>query len=1850
MQRQSQAILMLTILLASLIIIPIDSQANEGDSNSAWDQLSQPWAQYGRDAGHSRVIPEHGNSGLKTIETPAVNWVAFDSGLGADGYGVAIANLSNSITSSEGAKERCGQGKLFAVMTHSDPSTQDRHLAIIEGDSAKIVWDVNLGEARYIRSTPVLVDVDGDGRTEIGLVYDTASAMKVDLWAPELTCDESGWISSGHSNERLWSWTDADLRIGITSPHWFTSQSDHYSVTQPLLADLSLDGSPELVIAAVDINTDDPTVIALPLGLQSPEVEWSVSLDRGTHPSDPAFASLDDNSGSVVLTTVDSNSGNMWIWQIDGPTGSLDWERVSIQNTDSDSDTPRLRLPGPVITQLDSDAPPEMILTLPVDENGATDGMGAQYIGMELTSTNELWRFRAKNGYGDSEPLPVDTTGDGITDRVCWVTWYSDSSWNTDREGMAGCHDITIDPPFREWSRTLQRGGGNDNDEIAVSAPISLDLDGEDEPELLVAFGRRVFAFDGNTGTPADISTGWAAPIDVPHRTWAGPAIADLDGDGYLDILVGDTLISHAQPDLAPLADGRGIGFTPPDPDPGELVTISCQFSNIGIVDTDAPTTAILMMNGIEIKRHRENIVESVAPSGEGGPISFSVDVEATLGVHTIELFLDTSDNLTQTREDNDYFSTTLSVVEPYVAEIQTPMEVARALPGDSEIVEVTVMSTGSRTAAWTLNYDDSVLPSGWTFAPVNSGDLNLNLVRDVPQIIEFEFSVPANAEGSDSAYIPLNLSLDSDDSISTMVTLPLEVERTRGLSLQGSTGLPNGVGQGRPGDVAHVWLLVENVGNAQETTEMQWSSNTWGAESKIIDYEGNTQWSIELEPGAKKEYLIEIDVPIGKALGEFTSTTLTLCIGSAENEICEDFFATIYSSDISSNVPHIRTVPSQNLTWDIESNYDGTKISWDMSTALMLKEGWTWYTSGDLMINGTILEMTGQNGKLHLDLPFDAQPKRHFFNQTAENLSHNELSISLHVLQVFRAKAAVVDPINDTTFNVSERTILILQLENPGNGEDTFLIEGYTTSGNLSTPPEAVFEINNPTRTIGAGGLSNVPVWVTLPEDVPAKERFELVFKWTSLGDSSVYDYANITIQARPDHRWSVEFLDGDSITSEPGKTIDLDINVTNIGNSDDLLSLIPTLSIEYEGNDNSIWSVTQINSSRLDVFENQIVTIQVEVPDDAWAGTKTNLELDLYSNDFKINQTQSIIIEISEIAGWRLDLSGTSLEVSPEGGTLEVIVEQKGNYPSQPYFSKADAGWNISLPDNAPIVNPGESISINFTVYPPSDAVAGEVELIGIRVRNGDGTGMITQQVPVRVGAAPGIMVDSKGPWLVKNGVASFPTAWIENTGNDMAIVTVSIDNIPTGWELTGEGIIVIAPNEVKGLPLTLKPSETWAGNNIQLDILIQHPILGDLTHSITISQSDSVLKSIPVQTGRVGEKVAIVTDTLEGDATSLIDLPSTRTNITHNGVILHLIGIPSPVHQASCTYTAGTLQSLGISPFSDVWTSCTIVANSDHPLVANAWIKTDSGEILEYEVIRLNAGQNMTANLSVSNWDPEPGFIIIDVLIVDSNGIELYSQQSTQIARQSGWNVRISNLEVNDKTIELGIDRTNYQIMEGSVCRIDLSMEDGDWSTSILVDIYGSKYAPSITIDRPKEVTDNAEISAKIICNAPWDIDDIPEDDMVTVYASQLPLVTYGSSDIYWTIGIGIILVLIAYLGGVLNLNNTAKVKKEKEDVDIENATNNLPTNEVELQIEEISSAESQSDISFEEDLQDEETMDEEISSDEIEEESIDIDDGSASGRLSALRQEMASDGSEPEQKDDINTRMDSFFKNR
>ena len=210
------------------------------------------------------------------------------------------------------------------------------------------------------------------------------------------------------------------------------------------------------------------------------------------------------------------------------------------------------------------------------------------------------------------------------------------------------------------------------------------------------------------------------------------------------------------------------------------------------------------------------------------------------------------------------------------------------------------------------------------------------------------------------------------------------------------------------------------------------------------------------------------------------------------------------------------------------------------------------------------------------------------------------------------------------------------------------------------------------------------------------------------------------------------------------------------------------------------------------------------------------------------------------------------------------------------------------------------------------------------------------------------------------------------------------------------------------------------------------------------------------------------------------------------------------------------------------------------------------------------------------------------------------------------------------------------------------------------NMAIDVYGSVYAPGVTIDRPSEIGDSAEVSATVSCLAPWDIDDNPEDDSMSVYASNLPVVTYGSSDVYWTIGIALLMLVVAFFGGVLNLRN------EEHDLGEKKLPQSTHSPKPVIEKEEVKVVQDDivlddmnlDDISFEQGI---ETTDEVFVSPQVsqeneivvepEEEVIDIDDSTASGRLSALRKEMATDsGQKDNSRDELSKRLDSFMKDR
>jgi len=1760
----------------------------------AWDIYEQPWPQFGGVPSHNGPIPLHSPDGgpgdgsvddvetLKSVTTPVINWQAFESNE-ADSYGSVIGDFSSSITAPAEAKERCGNNSLFPVIVSSDDSSGSiiSTLSILSGDDARIAWEVEIGQTREIRATPIIHDINDDMKPEIIVAYDTESAFHIDVWSPELTCSNSAWEESGHSNELVWSYSDSDVRISSRLPHFPTRNTGHFAVTQPLLADLDLDGTPNLILALVDDpdNNPVPELTTFDLTMNAPTTpKWSVSLDRGTHPSDPVFAQLDSTNSVVLLTTIDSSSGNMWIWKVDGPSGSILWERVAVQGTDTgDDEAPRLRLPGPVIVQLDGDAAPEMVLTVPTDPTGQTSGTGAKYIGMEITSTDEIFSFRSPNGYADVQPVAIDTDDDGIHDRLCWVTWYREGIDPSNREGLLGCHDISNENPSQEWTRNLQRGGGNGNDEIAVSPPFWMDINGDEYPEILVGFGKRIYAFDGDTGASADVSDGWSTPLGMPHRTWAAPAIADVDGDGSLDILMGDTLVSEAIVDLEPTSDGRGISFNPNQPNPGDLVTITGQFSNVGTDDPDENVDVMLLVNGIEVSRERFADVVPAAPTGNGGPLTITATITAELGIHSVELILDIYNNVSEAREDNNHAIRNLNVVEPYVAQFLGPENPPRIVPGQSDAVEIGLMSVGSQVEDWSLSWDSTNLPEGWTFDPVSTSTPTYLLDYMTPLYVEFQISIPETALGDEQGFVHFTLTLDSNQNITHEYNLQIEVFRTRGISLLGPSGVQFSTGQGILGGQAQAWMLIENIGNAQETTTtLDWTTTSWGETPTLRNHEGSEIFNVQLEPGERQELLAEVEVPSSASVGDSTSTELTICIGSGEDLTCASISITFEVKQFVVTPNHQRTLPNATLQWNIvgtmPSNDD---VIWNMASASMLNSGWEWSSNGDLTTSSTTMTFSGNvgeavAGQLTLNLPEYTPPMRHNFDGNANG---TPLNFSLQVLQQFRSEIQILSPSDSSIsdpyiYTVSETHRILLGINNPGNGEDTYELSSVVENAEGENIDEFVqIDFLTPLKMIDARSSGVVSVDIMIGNQLPALETLHLTFRSTSLGDLSQSAVSTLYVQPAPNREWTIE-LDGEYNRSiQPSETDSVVFDAKNIGNAYDVLTTTSSLTYNYVGDDTNEWFVQDGTTSIVQVNQSSPIYVNVSSHSMAHAGTDIIIQIEFKSDEILV-YTTTIRYVVLQKSGWKFNLTGMDLEVEPNGSNVTLQVDNLGNSPETPYIYKFSSGWNITIQNISDVVQPFDSTQIQVFVTPPPQSFAGEIEEILLQISDNDGQGSTIESIPFRVAAKPNVTLDARGHWKISEE-GGYPAAWITNNGNDIAQISIDISGLPADWNILGPLQMTLSPNEMRGLQIELLPPSDWNGFEFLAQIRIQHPDLEPETRSILVKQSNITWKSSPVVSNYESLESIIALNTQEdlvllsslegvnlmsendaylisiehGSSQGQITLNFEETNQISN-LTMFVDTWLYPEVESNCQFANEFFTALNSGRINGTVASCTFVNNDETDQRISVLLVDQFGNEykLQESMYSIEMNSSLSRNITILESDFDKGIFEFELKIIDQLGKTIEVEAIEAIVRPTGWNIGIQSFQANGD-LQIGILRPGYEILEDEYCILQLESEDG-WSFKKYVDITSSAYAPIIIISDPGELKNDEKITATLSCDSPYDRDDNPDDNVKSTFYKSTEENTLTSSNLIWVVSTASILFIIAWMIGFVGPKSTTR----------------------------------------------------------------------------------------------------------
>ena len=323
---------------------------------------------------------------------------------------------------------------------------------------------------------------------------------------------------------------------------------------------------------------------------------------------------------------------------------------------------------------------------------------------------------------------------------------------------------------------------------------------------------------------------------------------------------------------------------------------------------------------------------------------------------------------------------------------------------------------------------------------------------------------------------------------------------------------------------------------------------------------------------------------------------------------------------------------------------------------------------------------------------------------------------------------------------------------------------------------------------------------------------------------------------------------------------------------------------------------------------------------------------------------------------------------------------------------------------------------------------------------------------------------------------------------------------------------------------------------------------------------------------------------------------------------------IGSLLPQVSASCQFISNVFQELGRIPLTGTFVSCNVNGDLGEQTRLTFMASTNTGEAIPLELgsFTIQKNESRTVNISVNQWDPEPGQLMIRVVGYDANGIEVISIETAQVSRQSDWNVGIASFSATGD-LDIAITRTNYEVLGDVNCILTVTSSSSSYRIERIVDVEGSQFAPIVKIQKP-DISDRESLSATIDCNSPFDVDDDPTDNTATaIYVEESQgLVT--TNNLLWGTAITI-LIVGAYV--------LVMQKKEAEVLQEKIRAKPKPSNPKEnREVERIEDDED--DMSLE-------TFEEEI---EFEEEPVSLveeipeleTDLSPSGRLDTIRQEI------------------------
>jgi peptidase C25-like protein/flagellar hook capping protein FlgD/VCBS repeat protein len=340
---------------------------------------------------------------------------------------------------------------------------------------ARVGWPVAMGQSTS--SNVCLADLDGDGKPEVLAGSDYLYAVR---------SDGTDWIDGDHD----------PVTTGIFST------ALHHIASSPAAADLDFDGSPEIIAA----SWDDSTVAVFHAnGTMAPG--WP---RKGAAPfwSVPAIGDI-DGDGKLEIVIGSNAGGQLYAWHADGSEvldGDANPSTQGVYFTPIGS-----VISSPAIADLDRDSRREVVF-------GTS---GGRVYALRDGAVVPGWPFVA-SGLMSSSPAIGDVVPGGGLEIA--IASSNDSVYVLTSSGARA----------PGWPRPLELTPGNGRVNSPVLAPLRRHLGDLSLCVIVCGAQGQLVAYDPS-GT---VLPGWSA-VQLGAASEASPAVADLDGDGKLEVLIG---------------------------------------------------------------------------------------------------------------------------------------------------------------------------------------------------------------------------------------------------------------------------------------------------------------------------------------------------------------------------------------------------------------------------------------------------------------------------------------------------------------------------------------------------------------------------------------------------------------------------------------------------------------------------------------------------------------------------------------------------------------------------------------------------------------------------------------------------------------------------------------------------------------------------------------------------------------------------------------------------------------------------------------------------------------------------------------------------------------------------------------------------------------------------------------------------------------------------------------------------------------------------------------------------------------------------------------------------------------